>query len=138
MNLSLLLPTLRRGPIPGPSSLRVEVCPPSLRHAPDSLWNRALFWLMAPAPLDSAPAPNRLQPVRADFHDALMDVDTPDVCDLWERIEQARTLRELWHLRADVFRAVAVQHSQGEAECRLFRLNRHFPTRSPRSGFVPL
>jgi len=31
-----------------------------------------------------------------------------------------------------------VHHSQHEAERRLARLNRHFPTRSPRSGFAPL
>ena len=47
-------------------------------------------------------------------------------------------LRELWHLRSELFRQVALQHSQFEAEQRLSRLNRHFPTRAPRSGFAPL
>jgi hypothetical protein len=31
-----------------------------------------------------------------------------------------------------------VAHSQHQAELRLGQLNRHFPTRAPRSGFVPL
>ncbi len=39
---------------------------------------------------------------------------------------------------SDVDRLVAVEHSQAEAEARVASLNRHFPTRSPRSGFMPL
>ena len=38
----------------------------------------------------------------------------------------------------EVFKLVALHFSQAEAQCRLDRLNRHFPTRSPRSGFAPL
>ena len=62
----------------------------------------------------------------------------PDAGDLVHRVEQARSLREFWHLRADVFHLVALQHSQAEAEHRMADLNRHFPTRSPRSAFAPL
>jgi hypothetical protein len=53
-------------------------------------------------------------------------------------IRGARSLRELWHLRAEVYNAVAVQTSQLDAETRLARLNKHFPTRAPRSGFAAL
>ena len=42
------------------------------------------------------------------------------------------------NLRADLFRAVSVVHSQTEAENRLLLLNRHFPTRAPRSQFSAL
>lgn len=120
------------------SSLRVEVRPPSLCHAPDSAWQRLMFWLMAPAPQEAAPPLNRLPGVRDDFVVALADVDTAEARTLADRIDLARSLRELWHLRSDVYRLVSLHHSQYEADQRLAELNRHFPTRAPRSGFVPL
>ena len=136
--------TLRRwtrtpSPAAASSSLRTEVRPPSLRHAPDSMWQRALCWIMAPSPLDTAPSPRRLPEVRAEFQAAVADLTAAaEAGALVRRIEISPTLRDLWHLRAEVYRLVALQHSQAEAEVRLARLNRHFPTRSPRSGFAPL
>ena len=121
-----------------PSSLRVEVRPPSLRHAPCSVWQRLVFWVMAPAPQDAAPPLNRLPGVRDEFLAALADLHDDEAFELSTRIARARSLRELWHLRADLYRLVAVQHSQSAAEDRLADLNRHFPTRAPRSGFAPL
>ena len=50
----------------------------------------------------------------------------------------AKSMRELWHLRAEVFALVSLELSQLEADRRLAALNRHFPTRAPRSGFVGL
>lgn len=123
---------------PAPSSLRVEVCPPSLRQAPASAWQRLMFWLLAPAPLDAAPPLSRLPAVQADFRACLADVPTADARALLERIRLVCTLRELWHLRTEVYRVVAVHHDQREAESRLLQLNRHFPTRAPRSAFAPL
>jgi len=120
------------------SRLRLEARPPSLRHRPSSAWQRVVFWLMAPAPMDAAPPLNSLPAVREDFAASLDDTVGDEACALSDRIAKARSLRELWHLRADVFNVVARQHSQTEAECRLVHLNRHFPTRSPRSGFAPL
>jgi hypothetical protein len=121
-----------------PSSLRVEVRPPSLRHAPDSTWHRLMFWLLAPDAPDAAPPLNRLSGVRDDFVVALADVDTDEGRDLAHRVDKARSLRELWHLRSDVYQVVSLRHSQHEADQRLADLNRHFPTRAPRSGFAPL
>jgi hypothetical protein len=120
------------------SSLRAEVRPPSLRHAPASPWQRLVFWLMAPAPLDTAPPLSLLPRVRGDFISALADVGSAEGLALADRISLSRSLRELWHLRADVYRVVSLQHSQFEADQRLAGLNRHFPTRAPRSGFAPL
>jgi hypothetical protein len=124
------------------SSLRVEVVPPTLRCAPvaaaDSTWQRLLFWLLAPAPQDAAPPPDRLPRVRTDFLATLADIDNADAERARCRIHEARTLRELWHARTEVYRVVAVAHSQWQAEERVALLNRHFPTRSPRSGFAPL
>lgn len=117
---------------------RLEVRPPSLRHVPASLWQRLLFWLMAPAPQDAAPPLARLPRVRGDFMTALADVPSYEARNLADRISLSHTLRELWHLRADLYRVVAIQHNQFEAEQRLAGLNRHFPTRAPRSGFAAL
>lgn len=128
----------RRSGYVASSSLRTEVCPPPLRMAPGGTWQRMLFWLMAPAPHDTAPPLNRLPAVRRDFAATLADVDTDDAAALRERIDQARTLREFWHLRAEVYRVVGVAHTQTKAEERLARLNTHFPTRAPRSQFAPL
>jgi hypothetical protein len=136
--LHLSLRWSARSTPPAPSRLRVEVCPPSLRQPPASAWQRLLFWLLAPAPLDVAPPLSRLPAVQADFRACLADVPTADAQSLLERIRLGRTLRELWHLRTEVYRVVAVHHSQREAESRLLELNRHFPTRAPRSAFAPL
>ena len=40
----------RPSTLAAPSSLRTEVCPPTLRQSPHSAWRRAIFWLLAPAP----------------------------------------------------------------------------------------
>jgi hypothetical protein len=72
---------------------------------------------------------------RAEFLAMLADLHGADTLHLRERIQRACSLRELWHLRADVFRVVAVQHNQAVAEDRLLWLARFFPIRSPRSAF---
>jgi len=120
------------------SSLRVEVRPPSLCHAPDSVWQRLMFWLLAPAPFQAAPPLSRLPAVRAEFIETIADIHTLDAKLLKDRIGFTPSLRELWHLRPEVYRVVAVAKSQSEAEERVAELNRHFPTRSPKSGFAPL
>lgn len=116
----------------------MEVCPPSLRQAPDSAWQRVLFWLLAPAPYDAAPPPSRLDGVRTDFLATIADLDTDEADSLRRRIAGSRTLRELWHLRSDLYRIVAIVHTQLEAERRVAMLARHFPTRAPRSQFGAL
>jgi hypothetical protein len=138
MSFSLLLRPRYRDTLASRIGWHAEVCPPSLRQAPRSPWHRLWFWLLAPGPLQSSPALNKLPPVRQDFIDILADLPTEVRDELHQRIGQTRTLRELWHLRADLYNAVALHHSQHEAGQRLARLNRHFPTRAPRSGFVPL
>lgn len=121
------------------TTLRRQVPPPSLCHAPDSVWQRVMHWLLSPAPGDAAPPMRTLPAVRADFQRAVADLVQPfEASQLVRRIEASRSLRELWHLRTEVYRLVALQHSQAEADARLARLNRHFPTRAPRSGFMPL
>jgi hypothetical protein len=130
-----LLPLWRpRSTLSTPSAFRVEVRPPSLRHAPSSLGQRLLFWLLAPAPQEAAPPINRLPGVKSDFLACLNDVESPSSDSLRIAISGSRSLRELWHLRAEVYNVVGRAHSEFEAERRLQRLNRHFPTRAPRPG----
>ena len=127
----------RRSTLSDPSSLRVEVCPPSLRCAPDgNTWQRLMFWLMAPAPRHAAPPLNRLPRVRTEFLAPLADIESDEAEALRLRIRDTRSLRELWHTRAEVYRIVGVAHNQGQAEDRVNLLNRHFPTRAPRSQFA--
>jgi hypothetical protein len=121
-----------------PLNTRIEVRPPSLRHAPISTLQRCRFWLTAPAPHDSAPPLNRLPQVRADFLRCLDDIATDDARQVQQRLRLAVSLRELWHLRADVFRVVSVAYSQRLAEDRIASLNCHFPTTAPRSQFATL
>jgi hypothetical protein len=97
-----------------------------------------MFWLLAPAPQDASPPLNRLPGVRTEFLASLADVDSDDAEDLRLRIQNARSLRDLWHTRAELFRLLGVTHSESEAEQRLLLLNRHFPTRAPRSQFAAL
>lgn len=118
---------------------RIEVCPPAARRA---WWTRAGAWLRGNPAAASAGVDARLDAVRAEFADAIADCvdDAVSVVpgDVLMRVNTAQTLRELWHLRPALYHVIALRHSQCEAEQRLARLNRHFPTRSPRSGFAPL
>jgi len=123
---------------------RIEVCPPEV-------WPSSLSWrgrlarlrerwvqsLMPWVPQDARPV-NRLALVKVEFSMSLNDLLTDEVDELLARIDNARSLRELWHLRSSVYGVVATARNQIEAERRLAQLNRHFPTRAPRSGFVPL
>jgi hypothetical protein len=81
---------------------------------------------------------DRLESARRDFVDALEGVAPSDAWQLLDAIADATSMHELWHLRVEVFRRVATAFDQHEADERLAQLNRHFPTRSPRSGFGSL
>lgn len=134
-----------RRPAPSNSLLhtRIEVYPPEL-------WPSSLSWRgrikrcgqrvisqLAPwLPPPIRPV-NQLTRVKAEFVDSVTDLDSEGQPSLLERIGRARSLRELWHLRSSVYGEVAVARSQGEAERRLAGLNRHFPTRAPRSAWMP-
>ena len=126
---------------------RLEVCPPALLQGPAGFapgwrgwlhtgWNASASGMAGQrqALADGAGDP-RLCRVRDEFLQSLQDIRTQQVGMLQGRVRIARSLRELWHLRPEVFKLVALHFSQAEAQSRLDRLNRHFPTRSPRSGF---
>lgn len=130
--LNSLRPAPRRSTLGEASSLRPEVCPPSLVNAPAGWWERTLFRLLNPT-AGSTPTVAELQGVRLDFVAEIADLPTGHLptadggsLTLQDRIAQTRSLRELWHLRMAVYTHIATEHSQGEAERRLERLNRHF------------
>jgi hypothetical protein len=77
----------------------------------------------------------RLEAARQDFVDALADVGRAAARRMQLKARLAMSIPELWHLRPGVFELVAQCHSEREAWRRLECLNRHFPTRSPRSSF---
>lgn len=91
-----------------------------------------LFWLLAPAPRDAAPPLNRLPSVRQAFIGTLVDIDTEPASQLRWRIHKAGSLRDLWHLRPEIYGVVGVARSEFEAEQRVSQLNEYFPTRAPR------
>lgn len=137
---------VRRPAAPSSSLMhsRVEVCPPELwpsslslrgrvKRLADRLIHQAAPWLPAPA----RPV-NRLALAKREFQDSLLDVPGEPAQMLLDRIGRARSLREMWHLRSSLYGEVAMALDQSEAERRLARLNRHFPTRAPRSGLMPL
>jgi hypothetical protein len=97
-----------------------------------------MFWLLAPAPHDASPPLNRLPGVRTEFLAVMADVDSEEAEQLRQRIQNARSLRDLWHTRAELFRQLGLNHSEFVAEQRLLLLNRHFPTRAPRSQFAAM
>lgn len=135
---SRLPPNGSRGAAEGPSSLRYEVQPPSLRHVPSSPWQRLMFWLLAPAPYDASPPLDRLPSVRTDFLATITDIDSYEAERMRHRISGTRSLRELWHLRSDLYRLVGLAFDQAEAERRVALLARHFPARHVRSQLAPL
>lgn len=117
--------------------VRLEVCPP-LPFDVDEPLLRRLWRTLASHTASDEVARRRLKAVREEFSQALDDVGSQHADFLQQRLLHCRSMRELWHLRSELFEVVARHHSQREAERRMAALNRHFPSRSPRSGFAPL
>lgn len=137
--LSLRLPRLMPRPLDAMPSSRLEVCPPALLDAPESGMRRWWRRLAAPGlPATTADPVQRVRAVREEFALALEGIGSQHAQYLQHRIRHMRSLRELWHLRAEMFVLIAQAFTEHEAQRRMAPLNRHFPTRSPRSGFAPL
>ena len=84
------------------------------------------------------PADRALAAARSTFLAGVADIPGPRSAELQKRICAAAGLRDLWHLRSDIFALVSHALDQSTAQARLATLNKHFPTRSPGSGFAPL
>ncbi len=115
----------------GPPALEPWADDSGLSDIQDSRWQDS-----QPSPSASASdiggwSNKRLTPlpdIRAEFLSTLRDLPAA-ACDALEsRIRVSRSLRELWHLRPEVFKLVALHRDQLAAQMRLDRLNRHFPS----------
>ena len=102
-----------------------------LRHWLAPVWPSAVA---ATRTFERAPA---LDAARDDFILAIDDLAGARIARLEHAIERAVSLRDLWYLRTEVYSVVAGEFGQHEADQRMALLNRHFPTRSPKSGFAP-
>ncbi|WP_152606328.1 hypothetical protein [Aquabacterium sp. NJ1] len=114
---------------------RAQVVPPSLFSRSRPVWKAWLsgfwcwLWDMDELPRTPAPATG-LRKVKSEFNSAMWDLQSMRANQVRSLVEQARSLRELWHLRADVFRVISVHRGQIEAQLRLDALDSHFPVRS--------
>ena len=112
MHASADAPTLPAGALPATGSQRP--------YEPAAGWRRlahSLGWRergAAQAPLSAA---------RQACIDCLADVWALDVRVLHEQLAHAGSLAELWHLRPELYRVLALQHSQAQAERRLAALD---------------
>lgn len=130
--LKLVPPSNPASTLPG----RTLVQPPAIWGQAEPVWKSLLSWLRS----GDAPAERRLQTLdeaRRDFANSLADLPADDACDLRRRGQSARSLRELWHLRAELYSVVARHRSQAEADRRLRLVNRHFPTSTTPTAAAP-
>ena len=113
---------------------RMNVCPPDVCPQRDSLWTATLRWLVGG---DTEAVPSLRTPLekaRSEFVAALDGLAELDPHGLLKRAQHARSLRELWHLRSELYTLIARRVSQVEADARLARVNQHFPTRAQRTA----
>lgn len=144
--ISALLHRLSSAATARPAAPRQQVCPPQPLRGGRRFARELREWLASgwssrphlPGRGAAAEATSPLAVARRDFIDAIDDIHGPQADRLTDRICTAVSLRDLWHLRIDVFALVAREFDQHEADTRLAQLSRHFPTRSPRSGFGAL
>jgi hypothetical protein len=116
---------------------RHEVAPPSrfARSAPVGVvWVQRFWrwlWDMDESPRELAPV-SSLRGIQSEFIASLWDLQSLRANHVRDQIGAARSLRELWHLRADVFKVISVHRGQMEAQLRLDALDSHFPVRASR------
>ena len=108
---------------------RIDIKPPETWGQAEPVWASLWGWLRSRPAAPTSPGPV-LELARRDFCEALVGISGDDATDLQRRAQHARSLRELWHLRAELYGIVALYKSQLEADRRLQLVNRHFPVRA--------
>lgn len=112
---------------------RVEIQPPAstafeeaeVDPVSDSIWP-ALRQRLIP----SGSPVRALERARRDFCASMRDLHGDAVQDLRLRAGYTPSLRELWHLRTELYQLIAFHLDQAEADRRLAQVNRHFPARA--------
>lgn len=117
-----------------PLTLREQICPPELFIRSRPAWQRWLSRCWARlTPATGAPLPWRpmagIHAAREAFFLAASDLRGEAAEDLRERIGRARSLRDLWHLRLDLFNLLSCASGQAAAEEQMQALNAWFPRR---------
>lgn len=115
------------------TSWRMEIQPPAstqveeaeVEPVSESIWP-ILRQRLGPSDRPASP----LEHARRDFCAAMRDLHGDAVQDLRLRAGYSPSLRELWHLRSALYQLIAFHLDQAEADRRLARVNRHFPTRA--------
>ena len=119
------------------TTLRMNVCPPDVIPTSESLWSATLRWLVG-GNVEAVPALRTpLERARSEFVAAMTGLADSDHNGLLKRATHARSLRELWHLRSELYTLIARRVGQPEADARLARVNQHFPTRAQRTSTPP-
>lgn len=141
MSLSRLFTRSRLAP--ASTTSRMHVRPPAPWGQADSVWQSLWQWLRE-TPAEPQAAEQALRGARLDFCAALNGLRSPQAHDLRHRAAHACSLRELWHLRTELYGLIARERTQADAEARLIRVNRHFPqdarpapSRTPRHELDP-
>ena len=133
-NMSALLQRLLHRKPAAPTTLRMNVCPPDVIPKSESLWSATLRWLVG-GDTEVVPALRTpLEKARGEFVAAMSGLIEVDQNALLKRAQHARSLRELWHLRSELYTLIARRTGQPEADARLARVNPHFPTRAQRTS----
>jgi len=122
-------------PLAGSAARRASVTPPSQFGTAQPVWKAwikgAWNWLWdnaeKPRPQPSA---NNLRAIKTEFVASLWDLQSLRANQVRDQIETSRSLRELWHLRADVFKVISTHRGQIEAQLRLDALDSHFPVKA--------
>lgn len=114
---------------------RLEVKPPAMWGQAEPVWRTFWHWLRADDVEEISHS--RIELAREDFCQALSDLETVEAGDLRHRARHARSLRELWHLRPELYHLIACRHSQREAEKRMAMVNQHFPVEATPSRLPP-
>ena len=133
MSTALFHRLLHRKPA-APTTLRMNVCPPDVCPGSESLWSALLRWLVGGNAEAVSALRTPLERARSEFVAAMAGLIEADPNDLLKRAQHARSLRELWHLRSELYTLIARRISQPEADARLARVNQHFPTRAQRTS----
>ncbi|MFZ5522196.1 MAG: hypothetical protein ACOZD0_13455 [Pseudomonadota bacterium] len=140
--------TSRIASLPGTQTLRLstprqEIYPPQLYTRSQPAWRRwaERCWarLVKTGGAEDVPWQPmvRIQAARDAFFLAASDLCGEQAQDLRERIGRARSLRELWHLRLDLFNLLSRARGQLAAEAQMQALNDWFPQRVPQSSTSP-
>lgn len=147
-SLQRLLHPLTPHPLRLATAMRIEVRPPMARRNVQTWRRRLREWLTtgfgeryaSTAFRDSTLSPRSdaaLRAARDSFRGALHDIgQSIQTAASLDHIRAARSLHELWHLRAEVFSLVSRHRDQGEAARRLTRLDRHFDNRVSHARFA--